>query len=201
VFGLSAVTAAAALVLGMFLVRSPQPAPALLPQAASGAATVVSAPEQPRPIKEDQSESVVRAKPTDRPDAAPRIIRSPAAVPGPDSPDFLVSDPAGYAHSLDEYLGRTLVVGVWSRDQADVAGSFERLYRTFAANERLRFVGVSKDQATPANTTFPVFYNQGSKLLGVQPGEFVVLDEKGVAELRGSLVTDFVVLSRTRSQK
>jgi len=59
-------------------------------------------------------------------------------------------------------------------------------------------LAVSIDQsAKPANTTFPILYNQGSKLFGAQAGDFVVLDQNGTVELRGSLVKDFDDLVRT----
>jgi hypothetical protein len=118
------------------------------------------------------------------------------------SPDFLVTDPAGYSHNIEEYRGRVVVVGVWSHDQAESIANLERLYRANATNEKLRLIGVSNQhEPKPANTTFPIFYNQGSKLFGAKPGEFVLLDESGTAELRGSLVKDFDNLAKALRTK
>ena len=108
-----------------------------------------------------------------------------------DAPDSH-TDPAGYSHTADEYRGHVVVIGIWSVDQPEATGNLDWLYRTYAANTKLRFFGVSKiGQTKPANVTFPVVYNQGSKVFGARPGDFVVLDENGSVELRGSLVKDF----------
>ena len=118
------------------------------------------------------------------------------------SPDFLVTDPAGYSHTLDEYQGHVVVIAVWRHDQSEVIANIERLYKANSANAKLRFVGVSNERRPkPAGTTFPVLYNQGSKLFGAQPGGFVVLDETGAVQTRGSLLRDFDSLSQTLRSK
>jgi hypothetical protein len=67
----------------------------------------------------------------------------------------------------------------------------------YGSNARFRFLGISNESlAKPANATFPVFYNQGSKLLGAQSGEFVMLDENGSVLLHGSLLKDIDELQR-----
>jgi hypothetical protein len=114
-----------------------------------------------------------------------------------DASDFLVTDPAGYSHSIADYRGHVVVIGVWKSDQVETVANLERLYKANAANSNLRLLAVATDRSPkPANTTFPIVYNQGSKLFGAQPGEFVVLDENGMIELRGSLVKDFGNLTK-----
>ena len=94
------------------------------------------------------------------------------------------------------------MIGVLNAGQPDVASNLESLYKTFGSNSKFRFIGISNDrQARLVNTTFPVTYNQGSKLLGAQPGEFVLLDEAGMIQLRGSLVRDFETLRRSLQER
>jgi hypothetical protein len=156
--------------------------------------------EPPAPVKEDAAGGVARAKPATEPDKAiERKPETPAAVAA-NAPDFLVTDPAGYSRTLDDYRGHVVVLGMWS-DESGPAANLERLYKAYGANPKFRFLGVSNERpAKPANTTFPVVYNQGSKVFGIQPGEFVLLNESGSIELRGSLVKDFEEISRQLRQ-
>ncbi len=191
----TAAAAIAAVLLAAVILRTPQvntvnpsPAPSSAPENSRTAGSV----ETPRPIKADETAPRGRAKPEAAPAAPDSVRTAPVIVPDKSAPDFLVIDPAGYSSTLEDLRGYTVVIGVWTTDQAESAANLERLYRTFAANTKLRFLGVSYErQPRAANTTFPLFYNQGSKLLGVQPGDFVLVDEKGSIELRGSLVKDF----------
>jgi hypothetical protein len=118
------------------------------------------------------------------------------------APEFLLTDPAGYSHSLEDYRGHVVVIGVWRHDQRESIANLEELYKTFGTNSKIRFVGVPNDRRSKAdNTTFPVLYNQGSKLFGAKAGEFVLLDENGSVESRGSLVKDFDSLTKTLRSK
>lgn len=199
--GLSA-SAVTAVVVLMLLFRTPQPGPVVRPAGGPEPTSAVSSTLPPPPIKTQETGEVERAKPTlesglpvDRQRETP-----PPVTAG--SPDFLVLDPAGYSHSLAEYRGRVVVVAVWNSAQPESIANFERLYKANATNAKFRFLGVSNERdRKPANTTFPVFYNQGSKLLGANPGDFVLLDENGAAELRGSLVRDFEGLRRALQEK
>jgi hypothetical protein len=187
----AAAVLAAAMLFAAVTLRTPQvnivsPPPPVVSQSAE--AVPVPAP----PIIKTDTETVTdRAKPTPAPpvDALPpaRVV-----VPGKDAPDFLVADPAGYLNRLEDYRGYVAVIGVWSTDQQESAASLDRLYKEFSSNTRLRFVGVTNERgARAANTTFPIVYNQGSKLLDLKSGQFVLVDERGSIELRGSLVEDF----------
>src|SRR5204863_7791393 len=142
-----------------------------------------SSPEVAPIVKSTEGADVERAKPVES--AQPDRTSIPRGVQGPENngPDFLVTDPAGYQRTLADYRGHLLVMGVVNAGQPDVASNLESLYKTFGPNPKLRFIGISSDrQARVANTTFPVAYNQGSKLLGAQPGEFVLLDEAGMIQ-------------------
>ncbi len=147
-------------------------------------ATTAAEAERAKPSPESTGGSLNRHPGEDRP--------ATTSVPGGDAADFLVTDLAGYSWSLDDYRGHILLIGVWSSDQRASIANLERLYKSFGSNSKLRIVGVSNARQTkPTNTTFPVAYNQGSKLFGAGSGEFVLLDESGAVRLRGSLVKDF----------
>jgi hypothetical protein len=107
------------------------------------------------------------------------------------APEFLVTDLAGYAHKLEDYRGHVVLVAIWSGASQEAISNLEALYKTYGGKPKFRFVGVSNARlAKPANVTFPVFYNQGSKVFGARSGEFVLLDESGGILLRGSLTKD-----------
>jgi hypothetical protein len=162
--------------------------PPVSPQTPS---TPAASLELPPPIKTDGANEAVRAKPEPSAPSGPAPTK-PTVGPDANAPDFLVTDPAGYSRTLEDYRGRTLLIGVWSKDQPQSVASLERLYRTFGSDTNLRLIGVSNERVSkPVNTSFPVLYNQGSRLLGAKPGEFVLLDEAGSVKLRGSLVKDF----------
>lgn len=194
--------AVAALLLLALMLRAPQPTmvnPAPLPVPEN---TVAESAAPPPVIKSESLPEIKRAKPDEAAGPAVPIHPAPVVAPDNNAPQFVVTDPAGYSHTLDEYRGKVALIGVWSHDQQDAIANIESLYRTFAANTRLRFLGVSNERPpAPSNITFPVFYNQGSKLLGAQAGEFVVVDEAGSVALRGSLVRDFEELRRLLQEK
>jgi hypothetical protein len=111
--------------------------------------------------------------------------------------DFIVFDPAGYARTLADYRGYVVVIGIWDAQHPDSIDGFERLYKAFGSRSSLRFLGVLNGrERKPANTTFPILYNQGSKLFGAEPGEFILLDKAGTVRLRGSLTSDFADLEQ-----
>jgi hypothetical protein len=197
----SALTLAAALSL-VLLVRIPQATQIVNPAAAPQSESPLSIAGPPAPIKMDEPGEITRAKPSPEVSAMPdRRTETPVAVLS-NAPDFLVTDPAGYTHTLDEYHGRLVVMGVWSPDDGESIAAIERLYKTYGTNPRLRFIGVSdRRQAKPADTTFPLAHNQGSKLFGAKSGEFVLVDENGNVELRGSLDRDMESLRRVLQEK
>jgi hypothetical protein len=202
VLGLGATAAAVLAAALLLLIRTPQPPLVAPPIAAreTGSDVATSTPAPP-PVKETQAAEVTRAKPA--PDVSPvadQKFTSPA-LPA-DAPDFRVTDPAGYTHTLADYRGHLVVIGVWRTGQPESINAIERLYKANAANSKIRFLGVSNEKdARPRNTTFPIVYNQGSKMFGAQPGDFVVLDESGAVQLRGSLVKDYEALRKALQGK
>ena len=197
VLGLTAAGVAVAAILFALVPRAPETTPIAQPPAPIAQTT----PVEPAPNKADGATSE-RAKPSptvkDQAEVRGDIRPSDSASAlDSNAPDFVVTDPAGYSRTLGDYRGYTLLIGVWSSSQPDSAANLERLYKLFGSNPKLRLIGVTNErQAKPANTTFPVLYNQGSRLLDAKPGEFVLLDESGALRQRGSLQKDFENLSR-----
>jgi len=147
-------------------------------------------------VKVDDEIPALRAKP-DAP--APK---SPGIKPGPEppitntSPAFLVTDPAGYSTNLEDYRGRVLVIGVWSEDQPEAAQNIQNLYHAFVSRKEVRILCVtSRNQERPAGTTFPMVFNNGSRLLDIRSSDFAVVDKEGNVQMRGSLLVDPNVLT------
>jgi hypothetical protein len=197
VIGLSAAGVAVTAILFALLPRVPQTTPIVQ----TPAPIAQTPPVEPAPNKADGATSE-RAKPSttvkDQSEVRGDIRPSDSASTlDSKAPAFLVTDPAGYSRTLADYRGYTLLMGVWSSTQPDSAAYLERLYKTFGSNPKLRLIGVTNErQAKPANTTFPVLYNQGSRLLDAKPGEFVLIDESGTIRQRGSLTKNFDYLSQ-----
>jgi hypothetical protein len=186
----------AASVLLAVALRTPPQAPVPPLPSIAQEVTGQEAPDAAPPAKTDDS-SADRAKPVDRstgdrtPGAGARSKTDNAA------PEFLVTDPAGYSRTLADYRGHMLLIGLLNSRQADSSSNLERLYETFGSSAKIRFLAVPENhQARPANTRFPIAYNQGSKLFGALPGDFVLLDETGSVRLRGSLVKDIESLKK-----
>ena len=199
VFGLSAAGVALVAILAFAGLRTPQNNPSAAP-AQSAAVTPAPVAENPTsaPVKNQETSvtPVERTKPLDRPDKAPDQIFRALPPKSDNAPEFLVVDLAGYTRRVEDLRGHVALITVWSGASSEAVSNFEKLYKAHGSQARFRFVGVSNERlAKPANTTFPVFYNQGSKLFDLRPGEFVLLDEKGEIVLRGSLVKDFDKLS------
>jgi hypothetical protein len=194
VFGLSAAGVAVVAVLAFAGLRAPQINPPATP--AQSVDVTAPAAEIPAPATVKNPETSVtpveRAKPLDRPAAAVDQIFRALPPKSENAPEFLVMDLAGYTRRLEDFRGHIALITVWSAASSEAISNFEKLYKTHGSQAKFRFIGVANERlAKPPNTTFPVFYNQGSKLFGLRPGEFVLLDENGGVALRGSLTKDF----------
>jgi len=137
-----------------------------------------------------------RAKP-DAPDPKLSGIKPGPEPPITDiSPPFLVTDPAGYSTNLEDYRGRVVFIGVWSADQPEAAQNIQKLYQAFGSRKEVRILGVtSRNQERPGGMTFPMVFNNGSRLLDIRSSDFAVVDKEGNVQMRGSLVVDPNVLT------
>jgi hypothetical protein len=197
------VAALAIVVVAVALRLLPGPGPVSLqpsPPTVSEPAATAAVPEV---AKELDATSEVRAKPEAAAASQP-TIGSREAAPADAGPaaDFRVMDPAGYSQTLEDFRGRILLFGVLNGEQPQTAANFQRVYEAFGANTRLRILGVSvQRQAKPPNTTFPIAYNQGSRLLGAASSQFLLVDEAGSVRFRGSLAEEpDRVLERIRAE-
>jgi hypothetical protein len=192
-FGASAAAVALVAVLLFVILPGPQSPPFSPVQPQIGPTASV---EPPAPVKSNGTVEIDRAKPNAVPDKPVDPQPAVQTITAENVPDFLVIDAAGYSHTLDDYRGHVVVIGVWNADQTKASANLDRLYKTYGANPKFRFLGVADNHtAKPVNTTFPVVYNQGSKMFSAHAGEFVVVDKGGSIVLRGSLVKDFKVLA------
>lgn len=198
----SAALAAVAILLAVILqTQRPNPSAPKIDIAQSNTSAQPGAARPARNLDAGTAD-VERAKPSES--AAADITQSTGVLstPGSNAPDFLVSDPAGYSRTLDDYRGHIFVIGILKPGEADSVSNLERLYRMFETNPKFRFLAVSNDRRfKPTTTTFPVAYNQGSRLLGAAEGDFLLLDEGGSIQLHGSLIKDFDNLQKTLQQK
>ena len=150
---------------------------------------------QASPDAGDPKTEAVPANSRAKPDAplpnTPELNQVPEPPVTDNSPAFLVTDPAGYATSLEDYRGRVLLVGVWSAEQPETAQSIQRLYQTFGSRKGVRILGVtSRNTERPAGMTFPLVFNNGSRIMDTQNANFVVVDKEGKIQMRGSLLAD-----------
>ena len=155
-------------------------------------------PEPATPVKTTEATKAERAKPVET--ALDDRVQSAPSLQDTDknAPEFLVSDPAGYSRTLNDFRGHILLIGVLKPGQSDSMSNLEKLYKAAGSNPKYRFLGVFNErQARAPNTTFPLAYNKGSRLFGAGPGDFVLLDENGKILQRGSLVKDFNSLRKT----
>jgi hypothetical protein len=198
--GLAAATSAAVLAASILLLiemRTQRHATVVPAASVAHEVTPTAVPESIPPVKSTDATGIDRTKPVES-NAGDRIESRPAiSAPDGNAPEFLVSDPAGYSRTLADYRGHILILGILDARQSEAESNFERLYTAFASNPKLRFLGVFNDrQPRPANTTFPIAYNQGSKLFGAKSGEFLLLDENAAITQRGSLLKDFAALQK-----
>ena len=105
----------------------------------------------------------------------------------PNGPEFAIAD-AGQTYTLEAYRGRVLLFAVVSSDQKLAVSTLEQIYEAFGSNGRVRILGVARHRDDDfRGAKFPLFVNNGSKLLGAKAGEFRMLDATGKTKLEGSL--------------
>lgn len=195
----SGIALAAVLGIGMVALQPEAPVPT----------TVAKPPEmvQPAPGPEIESPKEKTAQPSDPklgkldegtsvpPAPQPELDLRPA-----DGPDFAIIDESGEGETLETFRGRVLILGVVSSDQKEATANLQELYQAFGANPNVRIRGVAKRRDDKIEgATFPLRFNNASKLLGVQNGQFLIVDSMGSSKLKGSLSNEADV-ARARTQ-
>jgi hypothetical protein len=108
-----------------------------------------------------------------------------AGSPDPETRLYL-QDAAGYFHTLDDFTGSILVLGVLGDDPAGTA-AFSETYSRYGADATLRFLGVPTSTPVGADTPFPTMRNRDSTLMETRPGEFSIVSPSGIILARGDL--------------
>jgi hypothetical protein len=194
--GLSAVGLAAAavlLVLGMrFLQETPAPPVANHP------------PEVPSPIEPVKKDALPqvdpRSKPTDGGALKPPISQPELDVAVANGPEFSIADAQGYLTTLETVRGTAFLFGVLSSDQKTAVTNFQQIYDSYQSDRGIRMLAVARHRQDEfRGFTFPLFFNNGSRLMGVQEGQFLLIDATGKSRLEGSL-SDPASITRLKNQ-
>jgi hypothetical protein len=193
--GFAGATVSLAAVL-MFVLLSHETRHAESIASAAPATVERSAPAESPADKASTAADIVRAKP-DAPDEKALAKAPSAEIPIPkNAPEFQIMDAAGYSTGLQDYRGRVLLVGVWNYDRPEAAENLQQLYQTFGERLDVRFLGVSRrNQNRLPNTTFPIFFNNGSRLFDANNSEFLIVDKDGKVQMRGELAGDPKVIT------
>jgi len=186
-------TLVAALVLVAIGMRFMQEIPAPVVEVQPPA---ISSPIEPDGIKKSssQEQNINLGKPLDGTPVqpAPQPHLDDALANGP---DFAIIDAAGYTSTLENYRGRVLLFGVVSPEQKTTVSNLEQIYEAFGSNGRLAILAVARHRDNEfRGAKFPLFFNNGSRLLGAGEGEFRLLDATGKMKLEGSLADPASVL-------
>jgi hypothetical protein len=161
----------------------------------------ISSPAEPDGIKKNssQEQNINLGKPLDggpvQPAPQPHLDNALA-----NGPEFAIVDAAGYTATLENYRGRVLLFGVVSPDQKTAVSNLEQIYEDFGSNGRVGILAVARHRDDDfRGAKFPLFFNNGSKLLGAGAGEFRLLDATGKMKLQGSLA-DSASIMRIRNE-
>lgn len=181
----SGIALAAIFGIGMLTLQQEAPAPfiAIVPP-------IVVEPAAVEPIKDKAPhgpEAPQRTKPEDGVSVPPAPQSYLDDRPA-DGPEFVIIDASGYAVTLENYRGRVVLFGVVSSDQKEAMANLQELYQAFGSNPNVRILGVANHRDDKIEgATFPIWFNHASKLLGVQNGQFLLVDAMGSSKLKGSL--------------
>lgn len=172
-------------ILGIgFLMLHETPSPQLANRASEG-----PKPAQVEVAKSETDELAAtnRAKPGEAVPVAP-APQPDLDSPNAGAPQFAITDALGYTTTLETYRGHVLLFGVVSPDQETALANLQRIYEDFGSNPKIRILGVSRHRNDDlGSVTFPTFFNHGSTLMGVQDGQFRLIDAAGDTQIQGSL--------------
>ncbi len=147
----------------------------------------------PSPVIAPPDEKVIEqatpslGKPGDGPSVAPPLHPELDVRPV-NGPDFAIIDASGESSTLETFKGHVLFFGVVSADQKEATANLQELHQALGSNPNVRILGVANRREDKfEGSTFPLRFNHASKLLGVQNGQFLIVDAAGNAKLKGSL--------------
>lgn len=139
-------------------------------------------------IKKDQTEPTDTRllKPGDAPAAKPKP-RPELDAPQVNGPEFAIMDAAGYTTTLETFRGKVFLFSVVSSDQKASVNNFQQIYDAFQTSREMRMLAVAHHRQDDLRATFPIWFNNGSRLMGVEEGQFLLMDAGGKPILKGSL--------------
>ena len=160
----------------------------------------VQIPIGPEEVKKDPSEQSGSKllKPEDG-EPAKLAPRPELDVPLANGPEFSIIDAQGYTTTLEAVRGRVFLFGVISSEQQGATNNFEQIYDTFQANRGIRMLAVARHREDDLDTKIPLYFNNGSRLMGVEEGQYLLIDAAGKSSLKGSL-SDSASLTRLKNQ-
>ena len=195
----AAATLAAAGILLVVGMRSTQETPA---PSATVQPPAIQVPVQPDGIKKDSApeQSVNLGKPSLDGTPAKPASQPQLDNPAANGPEFMITEATGYTATLETYRGRILLFGVISPAQKAAVSNLEQLYEAFGANGRVAIFAVARHREDDfRGVKVPLFFNNGSKLLGAGEGEFRLVDSTGKTKLEGNL-SDPAGVARIKSE-
>ena len=154
---------------------------------------------EPGVKKNNEPQEIRLSKPLDGPPVKP-VPQPHLDTAMPNGPEFAITDAAGYNATLDTYRGRIVLFGVISPGQTTAVNHLEQLYESFGSNPKVGIFAVARHREDEfRGTKFPLFFNNGSRLLGVREGEFALVDAAGKVRLHASL-SDSASIARIRNE-
>jgi Putative zinc-finger len=191
-FGTAGLAAAAVvLVIGVrFFQQEIPPPPALV--------IAPEVPLGPDEVKKEDPQQPFRARLSggDSVKPAPQPELDVALANGP---EFEITDAQGYTTTLEPFRGRVFLFGVISSDQQTATNNFQQIYDTFQANRGIRMLAVARHREDDLDTKIPLYFNNGSRLMGVEEGQYLLIDAAGKSSLKGSL-SDSASVTRLKNQ-
>jgi len=195
-FGMAGLAAVAvALVIGMSFFQQEIPAPPIV-DIPPGAQSPIG-PEAVKKETTEQSGSKL-LKPEDGDPVKP-APQPELDVPLANGPEFSITDAQGYTKTLESFRGTVFLFGVISSEQQGATNNFQQIYETFQANRGIRMLAVARHREDDLNTKIPLYFNNGSRLMGVEEAQYLLIDAAGKSSLKGSL-SDSASMTRLKNQ-
>jgi hypothetical protein len=192
-FGTAGLAAAAVvLVIGVRFFQQEFPPPPAL---------VVAPPEVPPgpdEVKKEDPQQPFRARPSGGPPVKP-APQPELDVALANGPEFSITDAQGYTTTLEAFRGKVFLFGVISSEQQGATTNFQQIYDTFQANRGIQMLAVARHREDDLNTKIPLYFNNGSRLMGVEEGQYLLIDAAGKSSLKGSL-SDSASVTRLKNQ-